>query len=321
MIHILPQAPLKNRYTEDWIPMWKRELDKLNVNYTIVGDETTIDSEGLFGNLQAAVDYELKQIQYCFDNLDSIDKILHLDTDFPGLFVAAAQLLKWKKPSLKIFGFCHAGSWNTGDIFSESLGKYDLELATLEIFDKIFVATEYHKKKIEDFFDIGNRDNICVTGLPYYHRDVMDKVNVIKTLTEKELILISGRREQSNGDLIDKFKERYKNLEFVDFSQIKNRRQYFEVLNNTRIAVSFKVEETFGLSQFEVHSLGGLTLSPNKFSYPELIKEEELIYTSEEDLFVKFENLLSKFCNDYFIEMEVYEKSIENMVKLMLDIK
>ena len=243
---------------------------------------------------------------------------LHLDIDFPGIFSSYAQLLKWRRPDIKLYGFCHAGSWNNKDIFENAKGKKEMELGTIKCFDKIFVATNYHKWNIERYFD-KVFDNIVVVGLPFYPHDCLRQLEkpVLKSLLEKDIFLISGRPEQSDKSLIEKLKAKY-NVNWVDFTSnyIKNsRKNYFEVLNHTRISVSFKVEETFGLSQFEVATFGGLILSPNKYSYPELILYPQLLYNNEEDLFEKFDKLFNLKANPYLINTHGYELSILSMVK------
>lgn len=322
MIHLLPQAPLKNRYTEDWIQMWRREMVKSDCYFKIVGDDKPIDSYKLFANANAAVNFELDQMKYVQNNYYDIENILTLDTDFPGIFTAHATFLKWRKPEIKIFGYCHAGSWNNKDIFEGLPGKKSIELSTFETLDKIFVATQYHKDKICNYF---NKDfnNIEVVGLPYYHADTIAQVESVIPFHEKDVLLISGRMEQSQRTMVEEFLKRTEslhNLKVETFQRIFSRKQYFDILNRTKISISFKSEETFGLSQLEAHSLGALTLSPNKYSYPELIPYTDLLYDNMDDLCEKFEKQLQLSENSYVIDTTPFEKTIETIVR-MVDVK
>jgi hypothetical protein len=311
MIYLLPQLRAKNRYTQDWIHVWERELSKIGVEFKIVGDSRLTEVKSFFSDVPVALDYEMSQIKELLDFNPEI--IFCLDIDFPGLLSNAIQLLRLENKNIKAYGYLHAGSWCNGDVFKSTRGKYFSERAMFDVYDKIFVATRYHKRKIEDYF--GEKfDNIRVVGFPFYREDVYS-YTIPENCPEKEGILITGRFEQSNVNVFQKLKERY-GKRVTTLEGVRNRKEYFEKLNESKISVSLKIEETFGLSQLEAYVLDSVPLSPNKFSYPEIFRGEGLLYEDYRDLTSMIDFFLDDYDLDVFncVNLEKYELSIPTMI-------
>jgi len=311
MLYLLPQLPVRNRYSENWIKIWERELDKLGVEYQTLGTRCIFSLKKYFTNPVNALRNECNQIKKLCQKDLSKDSILVLDIDFPGLITPAVQVLKLVYPELKVYGFLHAGSYNYGDIFEKTQGKKNCEIGMLETFDKIFVSTNYHRQKIEDYFGVVF-DNIEVVGFPLYQEDIFKYVTSIP-YSEKKYILFTGRPEQSDYTLIDSLKKQFSKEKFL-ILKTRNRKKYFELLNKSKIVISLKREDTFGLTQLEAYILGSIPLSPKKYAYPETIGFSELLYDDKEDLLVKLNNLLLLQENSFKIGVENYRFVISNII-------
>lgn len=309
MMHLLPQLPCKNRYTEDWIGVWCRELNNLGVKYVVLGGNTSVPITKYFTDPGKALSYECNQLRIL--SRVNLERIFCLDVDFPGLLAAAIPVLKLMNPKLKCYGYLHAGSWCNGDIFSRMPGKKHLERAMFDTFDKIFVATYYHEKKIEKYFG-EEFDNLEVVGFPFYRADVL-KYEDPQPYEEKDEIVINGRLEQSNINLIDKLREKFPG-ENIAVTTAKGTKEYYELLNRAKIVISLKTEETFGIGQLEAYVLGGIPLSPNRFAYPEVIGDSRLLYNNEKDLMDKLNCLLNLKVNPFRIDIEKYEQVIPNII-------
>lgn len=306
MIHLLPQLPCNNRYTEDWAGMWSRELINLGMQCEVFGHNLPTEVTRFFTDPDYALRYECDQIR-ALSQRDYLDTIFCLDIDFPGLLSAAIPVLKLGHPKLKCFGYLHAGSWNNGDIFSGTLGKKHLERAMFDIFDRVFVATEYHKQNIERYLG-GSPDTLEVVGFPFYRKDVEYYAKPLP-FEEKSGIIVVGRGEQSNKDLLDTVTKKLGTE--VSVIEATSRAGYFYQLNKAKVVLSLKTEETFGISQLEAYVLGGIPLSPNAYSYPEVIGDERLLYNDKNDLIDKLAYLLSLKENLFQIDIEKYEHVIE----------
>lgn len=314
MLYLLPQLPVKNRYTEDWIQMWERELTRLGVAFSVIGSKKVEPLTKYFTNPEKALRYECNQIKE-LTKLKSA-KLLCLDTDFPGLLAPAIQVLKLTNPDLKCYGYLHAGSWCNGDIFKDTSGKKWMERAMFDVFDKIFVATNYHKKKIETFFGKSFK-NIKVVGCPFYKEDVFRLAKPLK-YSEKDVILVSGRPEQQAKSLLEELKENFgQNNDIIANPKPKTRKEYFKLLSRAKIVISLKIEETFGLSQLEAYALGGIPLCPNRYSYPEIIKDKRLLYEDSEDLLTKLDYLLDLKENPFKINLDKYRETIPKIIELI----
>lgn len=308
MMHLLPQLPCKNRYTEDWIDIWKRELTNLGIKFTVLGDSTPVPITKYFTDPNKALRYECDQIRrlsWC-----NPEKIFCLDVDFPGLLSSAIPVLKLMNPKLKCYGYLHAGSWCNGDIFTGISGKKQLERAMFDTFDKVFVATWYHKKKIQWYLN-GSPGNIEVVGFPFYKKDVLAHADPLP-FEQKKDILILGRWEQSNVAFLDGLRKKFAGQ--IHVIEASNRAGYFYQLNKAKVVLSLKTEETFGIGQLEAYVLGGIPLSPNQFAYPEVIGDPHLLYTDEKDLIDKLAYLLNLKENPFDINIEKYEQVIPTLI-------
>jgi len=308
MMHLLPQLPCKNRYTKDWIGIWTRELSNLGVQFKVLGHNKPMAITKFFTNPAKALEYECEQIMALART--NPEKIFCLDIDFPGLLSSAIPVLKLRNPNLKCFGYLHAGSWCNGDIFSEIIGKKHLERAMFDTYDKIFVATYYHKKKIEKYFG-EEFDNLEVVGFPFYRKDVLSYVEPMP-FEEKDGVIINGRWEQSNLDFLDRLRNKL-NIKIYCIEST-NREGYYRQLNTAKVVISLKTEETFGIGQLEAYVLGGIPLCPDDFSYPEVIGDGRLLYLSENNLMDKLSWLLRLRQNPFQINVEQYEQTIPNIV-------
>jgi len=312
MISVLPQLPCKNRYTEDWIRVWTRELKRLGIPFIMLGEDKAIPITKYFTDPLKALAYESEQISVLAR--DNPSKIFCLDVEFPGLISPAVQALRLMNSDLKAFGYLHAGSWADGDVWSETKGRRHLDRMIFDVFDKVFVASTYHKKKIEKHYG-EEFDNLIVVGFPFYRKDVEAYVKPLP-FEEKKGILISGRAEQSNTDLLDRLRKKL-DIEILTITAI-GRKGYYEQLNQAKVVLSLKTEETFGLSQLEAYVLGSIPLSLDNFSYSEIVRNKYLLYSDEKDLMDKLAYLISLEKNLFHIDMEQYEHTIERCMQGLL---
>ena len=189
---------------------------------------------------------------------------------------------------------------------------YQFQLVELSLVD----MTNYHsnkvKKKIEKYFE-EEFDNLKVVGFPFYRKDVFSYTKPLP-YEKKDGILINGRLEQSNVGLIDRIKKTFQ-YENISILHARNRKEYYNLLNKAKVVISLKIEETFGIGQLEAYVLGSIPLSPNNYAYPEVIENETLLYTDEEDLMDKLAYLLRLDQNSFQMDIEKYEQTISSCVK------
>ena len=279
----IPIESLEERYSKDWNEWIPSFFESNNIEYeTIWGSELTNKIEqGAFLDVIGTNYYKSFQIhEICYQiykgNVKDGDVFFFNDLWFPGLetlaYIRNALGLKFK-----IAGVLHAGTWDKHDFLSAkgmTPWAEHLENSWFEFIDMIFVATGFHKKLI-----VRNRKvapyKIKVTGLPIYdiHSD---------TSVTKENIVVFPHRldEEKHPELFDKLAntlketEQYKDWQFIKTKEVCNtKKEYYDLLNRSKIAVSFADQETWGIAMQEALFAECIPFVPGKLSYQELYCE------------------------------------------------
>lgn len=259
MIPTIAQLPVTSRYTEEWYGDLKAHKDFDVVSDILSSDLDRSKAYNWFTDLEYSVNYDVAQLVTVL-NRNSLEALFITDLDFPGIIPNAIPVLKLKFPDLKIYGIFHAGTWCKGDIFEGNVEKQYQEYAIINMCDIIFVATQYHKKKIE--YEFGESfDNIRVLGgLPFY----VERMKHFQQTKSKD-VLVVGRQEQINiKDIPDNWDHHV---------GLIPRYEYLHKLAQYKIVVIPKVEETFGYNVLEAIALGCIPIVPDTCSYPELVSD------------------------------------------------
>ena len=159
----VPQFPTKLRYQEFWYTELEKHFKKHYDEVLVLGDsyvkneKETQSEKSMFSPIQQAINLELIQINE-FYNLKIYDEdILFLsDISFPGLF---CNILHHKRCK-RMYCYVHGTSRNKMDYFElckES--KWLVEKGHSKLFNKIFLASEYHQNKL-------GWKNTQIVGLP-----------------------------------------------------------------------------------------------------------------------------------------------------------
>ena len=241
MIYLVPQYPAKNRYTEDWIKWLKSAFGK--EGRLVIGKEKSAEFKysdiNIFTDTKKTALYELQALEALI-KIPFVrgDKIFFADIDFTGVCLPICILLKRMYPYLKFYGYVHATSLNRGDYW-EGLKEYKLPLekVTFKLFDKLFVATEYHRKKLL------RSGETVVVGAPFYgfsqRKVAWDK--------RKWDVVIVSRPQKS---VLDKLGEKEYLIEKgikVFIVRNKTRKEYREILANSKICLSWRMKKLLGI--------------------------------------------------------------------------
>jgi len=260
---IIPQYPTKMRYQEWWFTEFPKQYGKFFDEVIVIGHATSMRSSPYagFAPVETACQFETQQIyDYLQFPLRDDDILLLNDLSFPGLF---PLLLFHKKPS-KCYAICHATSKNAYDYYQSKRDiKYPIEKNIAKLFDGIFVATGYHKKKL-------GWPNIWVT--PFPNPPMMSTV----TKEEKRIPVVSLSRPgvQKQNRRFEKALE--KEGLTINRPRCQTWGEYYTALAHSTICLITAKEETYGYLAIEAILHGCIPVAPRAFSYPELIPEEYL---------------------------------------------
>lgn len=272
----VPIEPYEERYTAQWYKWIPDGMKELGLDYEIIdGTQLTKTIEtgqvlDVYGTHYYKY-YQLMVITKLIRNgrIEDDDILFFHDLWFPG--IEGLQYIRdMTGKKFKIYGILHAGTWDENDFTYKngmrSWGRY-IEQGWLRFFDKVFLGSEYHKKIIEDNTE-GITAELIVTGLFFEQTDVVKRIEV------KENIIVFPHRldPEKRPDLFLRLgsimSEEYPNWKWIrskDCCQTKE--AYYRLLSQSKIAISFAEQETFGYAMLEAIANGCISIVPDELSY------------------------------------------------------
>jgi len=264
------QYPAKLRYQEFFSYLFPREFRKhfdevveIGASHKLLPDDR--DKE-LFSPVKESILFEEQQIREFLNLQLRYDDILFLaDISFPGFF----SNVLYHKGIDNAFAFCHGTSLNHFDYFCKFKdSKWMIETGHSKLFKKVFVATEYHKKKL-------GWNNIEVVGLP---DTLFDGYRV-----EKKFDIISVARpsiQKVNEEVEAEIEKEFGKIERAP--KFSSWGQYYKFLSQGKVLLSTAKEETFGYQILEAIKNNTVPVAPDRFSYPELLPKKYLYKNIEQ---------------------------------------
>lgn len=288
----VPIELLEERYSQQWYRWFQDYFIQNDYEVTYILPNSGIGAtiqQGQFLDVINTNKFKAEQLQMICDlfnekKIDYETTFLFMDAWFPGLEMLAYMRNALNIP-FKIVGMLHAGTWDPYDFLTQKgmrIWAQPLEYSWFKIMDKICVATQFHKNLIKDVLYDSRRhttfetDRIArkieVTGFPIYPEFVK--------ATKKENLIVFPHRlaPEKNPNLFKHLMEKYNfKKEFDEPWELlftkevcKNKKEYYELLNRAKIAVSFADQETFGIAMLESVLCGCYPIVPNKLSYLDL---------------------------------------------------
>jgi hypothetical protein len=274
-IIFVPQYPTPNRYQEWWFWKFPEEFRKAGFEVLTLGEryakymEQARGDEELFSPVNLAIKFELEQVaDFIRCDIRKDDILFLADLSFPGIF---PNILFHYRP-LKMFAFCHATSLNIFDYFEEvRYHKYRVEQAHAEMFDKIFIGSDYHARKL-------HWQNVVVTSLPS-----PTHLKQFKNETKINGIISASRpgKQKVNSELEEKVEKKFGP---IIRKNTKTSEEYYRFLGQSSVLLITSHEDTFGYQIVDAINNNCIPIAPNRCAYPELLAREYL-YSNEEELF------------------------------------
>jgi len=290
MIWNIPIEPFEGRYSSQWIGWFDREFKSAGVEFTTICPPPITDkiTKGAFLDVAGTNYFKASQLQIIckliFENkVRDGDVFFFHDLWFPGI-----EMLAYMRDGLdldfKICGCLHAGTYDPHDFLTRKgmgiWGKH-LEQSWIQFVDKIFVATSFHKRLIQERRDTGNK--IYLTGFPIYAEE-----RYTKPQTDRERMVVFPHRKdpEKQPELFYELSKRFEgeDIQFVYSQDVtSNKSEYYDLLCKARVSVSFALQETWGIAMQESLFCGCIPFVPARLSYMELY-HSALIYRSIDEL-------------------------------------
>lgn len=277
----LPLEPLEERYTANWYHYFEDYFSKHRISHLWIDGKSCYDKikRGSFLDVAGTHVWKFNQLQKVSelmfeDQIRDGDTIFLADIWFPGL-EALSYFRDGLKKDIKIVGCIFAGTYDEYDFTAKTGMSYwgeDLENSWFKILDKIFVATEFHKRLILSKRKCDPK-KLIVTGHP-----IFPETKTVK-FREKENIVVFPHRldSEKNPQLFETLEEEIrfagggKGWKFIRTKDICNTKQeYYDLLRKAKIAVSFADQETLGFAMIEATFAGCIPVVPDTLSYKEL---------------------------------------------------
>ncbi len=282
MIFFLPLEPLSERYTENWYQYFQGYFRKEEIEHHWIPGESCYDKiqRGSFLDVCGTNVWKFSQLQKVSqlmfeDKIRDGDTIFLADVWHSGI-EALAYMRDGLKKDIKIVGCIFAGTYDPFDFTAKAGMGYwgkDLENSWFKILDKIFVATEFHKRLILEHRDCDPK-KLIVTGHP-----IFPEKTTIKFQDKENIIVFPHRLDsEKNPQLFDELAKEIKstgtNWQFIKTKDVcKTKQEYYDLLRKAKIAVSFADQETLGFAMIEATFAGCFPVVPDRLAYKELYHE------------------------------------------------
>ena len=182
--------------------------------------------------------------------------------------------------NIKIKGVLHADSFTDTDFVRNMERMYKgFEEILFDITDTIYVASDFIKNDVIKK-RIVDPNKIVVSGLP-----IDEKGLNLPKVDKEDIVIFNGRNvDEKQPYLFEIMKEKLP-YKFINTQQ-KNytKEEYYNLLNKSKVVVSFALQENFGYGIQEAVKLGCVPVLPNRLVYPEIYPQQNLYNTFEESI-------------------------------------
>lgn len=306
----MPIESIPLRYSTDWHRWFIREFNKhKDISYVTINPEPLIDKicKGSFLDIAGTNYYKAMQISRISEmffrgEIEDGDIFFLHDIWHPGL-EAIAYMRDGLGIDVKICGCIFAGTYDPYDFLTKKGMSYwgkSLEESWFRIVDKIFCATEFHKRLIIEHRDIDPK-KIIVTGHPLYNE-------FPKEMPKKENIVVFPHRldSEKNPQMFDVLKEANETIhsswKFIKTKEVcKTKKEYYDLLRKAKVSISFADQETLGFAMIESIYADCIPLVPDKLSYSELY-DSAFKFNSFMECSKKLDLIINRNIDEYMIK-------------------
>ena len=285
-IHIVPIEPIEERYSAQWLT-WFTDY----INHTTIGDYVIYDPsdyintrqnfEIINGQFLDAVETSLYKSQQLTSLITAIknktiksgDCILFFDGWFPGV-ESIAYIRDILNLDIRLIAMFHAGTYDPNDFLSQTQIKQwgpSVESSWLILYDKILVATHYHKNLILSKFKQNNMiDKIKVVFFPILNDWLPDQS---PCLPEAYVVFphrLAPEKQPKLFEQLQKHKSLMHHVCLMTKKTTNNKTDYWSILQRSTYSVSMALQETWGIAMIESVIAGCIPIVPNRLSYAEL---------------------------------------------------
>ncbi len=268
--------PLEQRYSNEWLQYFQEVFTNNNITFNVIfGESVQSNLRGKFFldpvNTNIWKLTQLSNLLKRFNEIQNEDIVFFTDLWNPGLEVLPYINALINK-DVRIMGYLHAGSYDTWDLTNQTGMTYwakNLEEAWFSVCDKIFVATNFHKRLVTQQ-RIMDKNQVKVVGFPL---DIDRLTRLYSSYNKENVIVFTGRKS------IEKGYQKVLSLQatnkiIVTLDEYRTKSEYYNLLGRSKVIIAPSEQETFGIGVVEAMACGCIPIVPNKLSFVETVPDK-----------------------------------------------
>jgi len=291
MIYLIDLEYVETRYTSQWKSEFPQQIaDKTGQDIVVIeGPEGIAEctTPGAFLNFAGTNIYKSEQVKILagyFNNneIQNGDHFVFADAWHPGI-LNLKYMLDLFQIDATIHGLWHAGSYDPQDFLGRKIGDKrwvrHTEYAMFDAIDRNYFASEFHIGLFAQTMfpneEDGNYLNtkIVRSGWPM---EYLNKHIEHAPSSAKADIILFPHRDAPEKQLVI-FKDLAEALPQYDWINCNDydltKPQYNKLLQQSKMVFSANLQETLGISCYEILRAGGIPLVPNRLSYVEMYED------------------------------------------------
>ncbi len=203
-----------------------------------------------------------------FEKIKDGDMLFFLDMCTPGVEIFE-YIRKMEHIKLEMRGFFAAGVTDTYDPVSvNDVRVYHTEQGWLDMFDKVYVGSNYFRNHLYGSFRIHSDDKVIVSGDPL-------NIDAIKVQERSgDQIIFPSRLSYDKGyDIIERLIADGYDIK-VTHKMNLSKQEYYDLLLKAKLVILPARAENFGVSAMEALAANVPIFVPNGFSYVDYVPRE-----------------------------------------------
>ncbi|MCX7593164.1 MAG: hypothetical protein N2235_05290 [Fischerella sp.] len=292
-VFVVDIEAVETRYTGQWKTHVPSLLSAQNLNVALIEgckDIPSATTPGAFLNFGGTNVYKARQIEkmgrlFCSGYVRAGDQFLFTDAWHPGI-INLRYMSELLNIPVKIHALWHAGSYDPADFLGRLIGDAPwvrhAEKSFFHAIDHNYFATEFHINLFcknllgcePKDITTSNPGKIIRTGWPMEY--LQSILAPYKTKFQKTDTIIFPHRIAPEKQ-VEIFRDLARELPeykwVVCQDRTLNKKEYHELLAQSKIVFSASLQETLGIGCYEGALVGALPLVPDRLSYSEMYND------------------------------------------------
>ena len=299
-VYLIDLEAVETRYTGQWQTHLPKLLKDNDINVQVISGPKNIPSAttpGAFLNFGGTNIYKSVQVEqigrlFCAGSVEPGDHFLFTDAWHPGI-INLKYMSELLKIPVKIHALWHAGSYDPQDFLGRLIGDAPwvrhAEQSFYYAIDHNYFATDFHidmfgknllgKGGYDPSANVGTK--VIRTGWPMEYLKDAIKADCVTGMpwdmpeAKRDLILFPHRlAPEKQVEIFRDLASAMPEYEWVVCQEKQlTKKQYHQLLNQSKIVFSANLQETLGISCYEALCVGSVPMVPDRLSYTEMYSD------------------------------------------------